>query len=226
MAPREFGNLRPLAAILGALALASCGGSVGESASGPTAIDVPAVASQLRPADVQLGDLDLEGRELGEGEVVWSDDDPDGLSASEQGKVLLCHKGQMSLWVPRSAVTGHQRHGDTLGQCGTTPPPAPTCPCFSKADIEAAVAGCGSVKALCPAAFSLGLFCAPAGSTGSVATLGYWEAVVGQGSCRRTVPDPSTGEPATQIRSVDADQFEACRTAITSSSPYPSSCPQ
>jgi len=224
MLSRGSRTLTPLAAVLAALLLSSCGGSMGDSVTGPSPIDMPGDSSELRVADVQLDDLDLAGLDLGEGEVEWSADDPDGLSASCRGKVLICHKHKRSLWVPRWALRGHQRHGDSLGQCGA--PPAATCPCFSRADIEAAASGCGNLNASCPATYSLGLFCAPGGSSGTVGNVGYWEAVVGQNSCSWTVWDPLTGDATTQTRPVDADQFTACRTALTSSSPYPASCPQ
>jgi len=215
--------LSPVGLIAAALLLSSCGGSMGDSVTGPSPIDMPGDSSGLRAANVQLDDLDLG--ELGADEVDWSADDPEGLSASCRGKVLLCHKGRRSLWVPRWAVRGHQRHGDQLGKCDA-PPPQATCPCFSRSDIESAAAGCSNLNASCPATFSLGLFCSPGGSGGTVGNLGYWEAVVGQDTCSWTEWDPLTGDAVTQTLPVTTAEFEACRSAITSSSPYPSSCPQ
>jgi len=161
MLSRGCRTLTPLAAVFAALLLSSCGGSMGDSVTGPSPIDMPADSSDLRVADVQLDDLDL-----------------DGLSASSADKVLICHKGKESLWVSSSAVPGHQGHGDILGECGA----AATCPCFSQADIDAAASGCSSLTAFCPATYSLGLFC-----NTTTTSAGYWEAVVGQNSCTWTV---------------------------------------
>jgi hypothetical protein len=41
-------------------------------------------------------------------------------------KVTVCHKGQTKD-IPKPALTGHLGHGDSLGPCGSTPPPGPTC---------------------------------------------------------------------------------------------------
>jgi hypothetical protein len=39
----------------------------------------------------------------------------------KKGKVTLCHQGQ-TITVSKSAVKGHQKHGDTAGPCPVTPP--------------------------------------------------------------------------------------------------------
>jgi len=81
-----------LAVIAAAIALASCGGSIGgESVTGS-----PVIESAL-PA-------------LEEGTVSES---------GTKSKVLICHKGK-DKEVPQSAVNGHLGHGDTLGSCAAT----------------------------------------------------------------------------------------------------------
>jgi len=217
MSARPARYFASLAAVSAALLLVSCGsGSLGESVTGPSTVQAPGDPS----AQLGLDDLDLTFLELGQGEVEWSPHDPDGVGANVQGKTLICHKGKHSLWVPPPAVNGHLRHGDTMGRCQVV------CPCFSTSDIDGAASGCSNVNASCPSTFSLGLFCAPGGSGGTIGNIGYWEAVVGQNSCSWTLWDPLTGDAVTQTLPVDAAQFEACRAAITMSSYYPASCPQ
>jgi hypothetical protein len=228
--------LTSLAAVSATAVLLSCGGSH-DSLTGPSLVAPDTSATAVQAGDAAPADLDLD---VYEGDVEWSADDPNGLSASCRGKTLICHKKKKSLWVSQSALRAHFRHGDTLGRCPLPPPkpkpkpkpkPTPTpppaqCPCFSRTDIESAASQCSNLNASCPATFSLGLFCAPGGSSGTVGNVGYWEAVVGQDSCSWTTWDPLTGDAITQSRPVDAAQFDACRTAITTSSPYPASCPQ
>jgi hypothetical protein len=206
MASRAARILTSLATVSATALLLSCGGSH-DSLTGPSLVapdvgsasGLPAV--DTAPADGQaLGALDAR---------------------SGHDKVLVCHKGK-TLSVSPSAIWAHLHHGDTRGACG-----APVdCPCFSSADIQTAASQCSNLNASCPATFSLGLFCAPGGSGGTVGNVGYWEAVVGQDTCSWTSWDPLTGDSVTQTLPVDDAQFQACRTAITLSSPYPASCPQ
>jgi hypothetical protein len=241
MASRATRILTLLAAVSATAVLLSCGGSH-DSLTGPSVV-VPGDGSVtgLQAGDVAPTDLEL----VDEADVEWSADDPDGLSASCRGKTLICHKKKRSLWVSSRSLRAHLRHGDTRGRCAAhppkprpkptpkprpkptpTPPPSAQCPCFNRGDIESAASQCSSLSASCPATFSLGLFCAPGGTGGTVGNVGYWEAVVGQDTCSWTSWDPITGDSITQTLPVDAAQFEACRRAITSSSPYPASCPQ
>jgi hypothetical protein len=84
-----FPKYSSLAVIAAAIALASCGGSIGgESVTGS-----PVIESAL-PA-------------LDEGTVG---------EFGKKSKVLICHKGKDKK-VPQSAVNGHLGHGDTLGSC-------------------------------------------------------------------------------------------------------------
>jgi hypothetical protein len=232
MASRATRIFTSLAAVSALALLVSCGGSH-DSLTGPSMIAPDGNATEMQAGDAAPADLEL----VYEGDVEWSAADPDGLSASCRGKTLICHKKKTSLWVSQSSLRAHFRHGDTLGRCPVLPPkphpkPTPTpqppaqCPCFSRGDIESAASQCSNLSASCPATFSLGLFCAPGGSGGTVGNVGYWEAVVGQDTCSWTSWDPLTGDAVTQTLPVDDAQFQACRTAITSSSPYPASCPQ
>ncbi|RLF02887.1 MAG: hypothetical protein DRJ64_08880, partial [Thermoprotei archaeon] len=41
---------------------------------------------------------------------------------AEQEKLTICHKGE-SMQVPDSALGGHLRHGDSIGECATGNPP-------------------------------------------------------------------------------------------------------
>jgi hypothetical protein len=49
-------------------------------------------------------------------------------TAPGRDKVTICHKpgtaDQKTMQMTKTALPAHQRHGDTLGACGTTPPPA------------------------------------------------------------------------------------------------------
>ena len=42
-----------------------------------------------------------------------------------QAKVTICHKGE-TITVAMPALKGHLKHGDTEGECVTTPAPEPT----------------------------------------------------------------------------------------------------
>jgi hypothetical protein len=241
MTSRATRLLTSLAAVpAAAFLLLSCGGPR-DGVTGPSAVQPDGEAAG-RPAGAALASLELD-LDVYDGDVAWSADDPDGISASCRGKLLICHKRKKTLWVSHAALMAHLRHGDSMGACPAPPPkpkptptPAPTptptppapaqCPCFSRSDIEAAASQCGNLNASCPTTFSLGLFCAPGGSTGTVGNLGYWEAVAGQESCSRTIWDPLTGDPMVQTLPVDALELEACRAEITTSSPYPASCPR
>jgi hypothetical protein len=210
MASRATRILVSLAAASATVVLLSCGGSH-DGLTGPSLV-APDMGSGsgLQAVDVTPADAQAS---VGAVETLGA--------SSGHDKVLVCHKGK-TLSVSPNAMWGHLHHGDTRGACG-----APVeCPCFSTADIESAAGQCSNLTASCPATFSLGLFCAPGGSGGTVGNLGYWEAVVGQDACSWTTWDPVTGDSVTQTLPVDDAQFQVCREVITSSSPYPVSCPQ
>lgn len=46
-----------------------------------------------------------------------------GRDAFAMDKVTICHKGNKTASVAQPAVSAHLAHGDTLGACGSTPPP-------------------------------------------------------------------------------------------------------
>ena len=55
--------------------------------------------------------------------------------------------------------------------------------------------------------------------------LGYFEAIVGQGTCSTTTRDADGNELTTTL-AVTSAQFDACKQAIIGSSYYPASCPR
>ena len=107
------------------------------------------------------------------------------------------------------------------GSCRTT------CPCFTSAGLEQVASQCSTPPiASCGAPYTVNFFCAPAGSGGVVANLGYFEALLGTNTCRTTTQDLMTGNPVTVTLPVTADQFEACHQAIVTNSYYPQTCPR
>jgi hypothetical protein len=144
-----------------------------------------------------------------------------GVEASAAHKITVCHKGK-DLKVAAAALGGHLAHGDRLGSCT----PAVACPCFTAAGIADVAAQCsGTLLASCPATYSVQLFCAPSGGSGTIGNLGLFEARLGTDSCSTTFADSTTGNPVTVTLPVSPEQFEACRKAIVDSPVYPSSCP-
>jgi hypothetical protein len=196
-----------LAVLVGVAALGfwSCGGSYD---------------SPTTPALVQ----DTEG--LATPAVVQSAADEGGVTASRRHvprKITICHKGK-TLKVSFMALIAHLRHGDRLGPCT---PPAVTCPCFTSEGLADMADQCSSAPiASCGDPYSLNLFCAASGGTGTIGNLGYFEARLGSNTCGTSTQDPSTGEEVTTMLSVTPAQFEACRQAIVGSEYYPPSCPQ
>lgn len=103
---------------------------------------------------------------------------------------------------------------------------ASSCPCFTPQGL-AQVASLCSVPpiASCGAQYSINLFCAPGGSGGTVANLGYFEAKLGTNTCSTTTHDLMTGDEVTVTLAANAEQFEACHQAIAGNPYYPASCP-
>ena len=183
--------------VAAATGLWSCGGSV----DGPTS----PVALAERPAI-----------------AVASGGDDGGVTASA-GKIAICHKGQ-DKQIPPSALGGHLGHGDRLGTCA---PAAAACPCFTSSGLAAVAAQCTvPLTVSCPAQYSLNLFCAPGGGSGTVTSLGLFEARLGAGSCSTLTQDYVTGAAVTNTLAVTPAQFEACKRAIVGTSFYPASCPR
>jgi hypothetical protein len=189
-----------------ALGVWSCGGSH-ESPTGPAL--VPDIATPAAPVAVQA-----TGEE-GEGSLTSSCRPP--------RKITICHKGQ-TMKVSFLALIAHLRHGDRLGPCT---PSAATCPCYTVSGLADVAAQCSAAPiASCGDQYSLNLFCAPGGGSGTVGNLGYFEARLGAGTCSTTTQDIATGSEVTTTLPVTAAQFEACRQAIVGSSYYPASCPR
>ena len=156
--------------------------------------------------------------------AVPGEGDDGGVTASAVGKITICHKGK-DKQVPPSALGGHMGHGDRLGTCA--PAPDVACPCFTSGGLADVALQCSvSPTASCPQTYSLNLFCAPGGGSGTVTNLGLFEARLGAGMCSTTTQDLMAGEPVTKTTLVTPAQFEACRQAIVGSSAYPASCPR
>jgi hypothetical protein len=150
------------------------------------------------------------------------EEDGGGVTSSCNSKVTVCHKGK-DLSVSSSALGGHLGHGDRLGSCS----PAVACPCFSASGLAAVAASCtGSLNATCEQPYSLGLYCAPGGTGGTIGNLGLFEARLGTNTCSTTMNDPMSGSNVTNELTVTPAQFEACRQAIVGNPVYPSSCPR
>jgi len=75
-------------------------------------------------------------------------------------KVTICHKpgtpSEKTIEVPEAAVSGHLKHGDSLGPCGSTPPPPPTgelsqitCQCDSLLRGFCDATSCADAAAFC-----------------------------------------------------------------------------
>jgi hypothetical protein len=184
--------------VLGAFTLLSCGG-----AAGPESLTGPMVSSEPQ--------ADEEG----------------SVSASHNGhhKVLVCHKGndlRIAVW----ALPWHLRHGDKLGRCAGA---EASCPCFTQAGIDEVASGCsGQLNASCPLTYSLQLFCvAGSGGGGSASNLGYFEARVDSGTCSTVAQDPITGDQVVDTKAVTPSEYQACRRALVTSSPYQTTnCPR
>jgi hypothetical protein len=145
------------------------------------------------------------------------------VTSSRATLITVCHKGK-NLKVSANALAGHLRHGDRLGACT---PPATSCPCFTSSGLGEVAAQCSAPPiASCGAPYSLNLFCAPGGGTGTVGNLGYFEALLGTNTCSTTTTDPLAGNEITTTLPVTAAQFEACKQAIVGSAYYPASCPR
>jgi hypothetical protein len=153
-----------LVVVPAAIALASCGGSIGGDSV--TGVSVDEIAAEAALAE------SLDADDPADEDGTLSADHRKKKKAKEKkknkNKVLLCHKGR-DKWVHKRAVKAHLRHGDTLGACGIAPPPPPpaTCPCFSVGDIQAAAGTCGtSVAATCSTGdpYYLVMSCDPGGS--------------------------------------------------------------
>ncbi len=184
--------------VLAALGAWSCGGSY----EGPTAPAlVQEATSPAAPAPAQAGDVTS--------------------SCHPRRQITICHKGQ-TMQVAMAALFAHLRHHDRLGACAV---PAATCPCFTSQGLADIAAQCSvSPIASCGSAYSINLFCA-AGAGGSVGNLGYFEAIVGAGTCSTTTQD-ANGTEVTTTLPVTAAQFNACKAAITGNPFYPASCPR
>lgn len=192
--------------VVAALGVWSCGGS-NESPTAPAL--VPDIATPAAPVAAQA-----TGEE-GEGSVTSSCRTP--------RKITICHKGQTQQ-VSLLALFAHLRHGDRIGACA---PAAVTCPCFSSAGLADVAAQCSVPPiASCGEPYSLNLFCAAGGGSGTVGNLGYFEARLGAGTCSTTTADSLTGTTVTTPMPVTAAQFEACKQAIVGSTYYPASCPR
>jgi hypothetical protein len=193
--------------VVAALGVWSCGGS-NESPTAPAL--VPDIATPAAPVAAQA-----TGEE-GEGSVTSSCRTP--------RKITICHKGQ-TLKVSLAALFAHLRHGDRIGPCA---PPAASCPCFTSTGLADVAAQCSAAPiASCGGdPYSLNLFCASGGGTGTVGNLGYFEALLGTNTCSTTTQDALTGEAVTTTLPVTAAQFEACKQAIVGSTYYPASCPR
>jgi hypothetical protein len=153
-----------------------------------------------------------------------AEDEQGGVASSHaRPKITTCHKGQ-TLKVSLAALFGHLRHHDRLGACA---PPVATCPCFTSAGLADMAAQCSAAPiATCGNPYSLNLFCAAGGGTGTVGNLGYFEAILGAGTCSTVTQDATTGEEVTTTLPVTSAQFDACKQAIVGSAFYPASCPR
>lgn len=109
------------------------------------------------------------------------------------------------------------------------PPGAPAAFVLTVSDIEAirttAIAnGCTAFSVACPSTYSLFLGC----TAPTVATIGYWESVSGQGDCGIS-PVASVYVPGsityTGSASATTAEHEACRDALVAVSFYPGFCP-
>jgi hypothetical protein len=190
-------------ALVAAGGLWSCGGSY-ESPTAPVTVQ-PSPAAPV--AAQSTGDE-------GEGSVT---------SSHLRRKITICHKGQ-TLQVSLLALLGHLRHRDRLGACG---PSTATCPCFTSTGLADVAAQCDVAPLTsCPQQYSINLFCAPGGASGTVGNLGLFEARLGTNTCSTTTQEAMTGETVTTELPVTAAQFEACRKAIVGSAYYPASCPR
>jgi hypothetical protein len=151
----------------------------------------------------------------GEGDVT--------ASCKKTKQVTICHKGT-TMQVPPSALFGHLRHHDRLGACA---PAAASCPCFTSAGLADVAAQCSvPPTASCADPYSISLYCAPGGGSGTVGNLGLFEAKLGTGTCSTTAQDLMTGTDVTTTQPVTNAQFEACRQAIVGNAYYPASCPR
>jgi hypothetical protein len=188
-----------LAVVPIAIALVSCGG---DSLTGPSAIE-PAVDSAVVTPPLKVVTVDSAS----------ADDDTLGeaVSLCKKEKVLICHRGR-NKWVPKRAVRGHLRHGDTRGACDA----AVSCPCYSVEDIQSTAEQCnGTVNPTCSTSgeqVSLLLACDP-GGTVPPGILGiYLTRTSDGGYCSRNETSGAFTESP-----LSAEQYEACKTAITSS---------
>jgi hypothetical protein len=207
-----------------AIALASCGGSIGgDSVTGVSVDDVAAEAAAVTstPPEVFPDELDLDV----EGEILPTDMEWDPVldadyppnedgTLSEAGrkrKIKVCHKGRTK-WVSRCALKAHLRHGDTRGKCKR---PAASCPCFSAGDIQAAAGACDTaVSATCSTGdpYYLALSCDPGGSQPPGILGIYLSRTADGGYCSR---DDIFGS-VSQSGLSDAE-FQACVNAINGS---------
>jgi hypothetical protein len=146
------------------------------------------------------------------------------VTASATAKQTICHYDKTldtysTLSLTASGVAAHiPKHvKDYDGAC------AATCPCFTRATIDALAATCsGGATAQCPVQYSVQLFCITAPVGGNK---GYFEAGLGADTCVWDTVD-STGALVRAEKPVSAPEFAACKDAIVTSEPYPSTgCP-
>ena len=189
--------------VVAALGAWSCGGSY-ESPTAPAVVQE--AARPAAPVAAQAGDV--------AGDVTSSCRTP--------RKITICHKGE-TLQVSMAALFAHLRHHDRIGACAPT---VATCPCFTSAGLADIAAQCSAPPiASCGSAYSINLFCASGGGGGSVGNLGYFEAIVGAGTCSTTTQG-ANGDEVTTTLPVTTAQFNACKQAILGNPYYPASCPR
>jgi hypothetical protein len=196
------------AAGLCAVSMLSCGGPAGDGVTSPSVAALTASTDEAGAVASAVSD------EAG------------GVTAdchNNNKKVVICHKGH-NLSVSANALPAHLRHGDSLGQCSS----AAQCPCFSQQGIEELAATCSAgLVAQCDVQYSLQLYCSPGPFSSN---LGYFEAQVGKNTCVSITQDEVTGDLVRTERSVNNAQYNACKAALVSSSPYqstsPSVCPR